>query len=54
MGRAIGDDVELGEGPQRRRYRIVSIERRLPASAAPAGSPPAKPGPGSAAPDSPP
>src|SRR6266516_7963092 len=31
MGRAIGDEVELGEGPQRRHYRIVSIERRLPA-----------------------
>ncbi len=30
MGRAIGDEVELGEGEQRRRYRIVSIERRLP------------------------
>ena len=24
MGRAIGDEVELGEGDQRRRYRVVS------------------------------
>jgi transcription elongation GreA/GreB family factor len=30
MGRAIGDEVVLGEGAQGRRYRIVSIERRLP------------------------
>jgi transcription elongation factor GreA len=30
MGRAIGDEVDLGEGEQRRRYRIVSIERKLP------------------------
>ncbi len=30
MGRAIGDDVVLGEGAQSRRYRIVSIERKLP------------------------
>jgi transcription elongation factor GreA len=30
MGRAIGDDVELGEGEARRRHRIVSIERKLP------------------------
>jgi transcription elongation factor GreA len=30
MGRAIGDEVELGEGERRRRYRVVSIERRLP------------------------
>jgi len=30
MGHAIGDEVELGEGERRRRYRVVSIERRLP------------------------
>jgi transcription elongation factor GreA len=30
MGRGIGDEVELGEAGDRRRYRIVSIERRLP------------------------
>jgi len=30
MGRAIGDEITLGEGEQRRAYRIVSIERRLP------------------------
>jgi hypothetical protein len=30
MGRSIGDEVELGEDSARRRYRIVSIERRLP------------------------
>jgi transcription elongation GreA/GreB family factor len=30
MGRSIGDEVELGEGERRRRYRVVSIERKLP------------------------
>ncbi len=30
MGHAIGDEVELGEGEKRRRWRVVSIERRLP------------------------
>jgi transcription elongation factor GreA len=30
MGRGIGDTVELGEAGDRRRYRVVSIERRLP------------------------
>jgi len=30
MGRAIGDEVEFGEGEHRRRYHIVSVERRLP------------------------
>jgi len=29
-GRAIGDEVELGEGAQRRVWRIVSVERKLP------------------------
>jgi transcription elongation factor GreA len=29
-GRAIGDEVELGEGERRRRMRVVSVERRLP------------------------
>jgi transcription elongation GreA/GreB family factor len=30
MGHAIGDEIEIGEGDQRRAYRIVSIERKLP------------------------
>ncbi|MEO5619173.1 MAG: GreA/GreB family elongation factor [Candidatus Eisenbacteria bacterium] len=30
MGRGVGDETEFGEGEQRRRYRVVSIERRLP------------------------
>jgi transcription elongation factor GreA len=30
MGHAIGDEITLGEGDQRRAYRIVSIERKLP------------------------
>jgi transcription elongation factor GreA len=30
MGRSIGDEIELGDPEQRRRYRIVSIERKLP------------------------
>jgi len=30
MGRSIGDEVELGESETRRRFRVVSIERRLP------------------------
>jgi transcription elongation factor GreA len=30
MGLGIGDEVELGEGVERRRWRVVSIERRLP------------------------
>lgn len=30
MGRTVGDEVELGEADQRRHYRIVSIERKLP------------------------
>ena len=30
MGRMIGDEVELGEAPERRRYHVVSVERRLP------------------------
>jgi transcription elongation factor GreA len=30
MGRAIGDEVELGEATDRRRYHVVSVERRLP------------------------
>jgi transcription elongation factor GreA len=32
VGRAIGDEVELGESSQRRRYRVVSVERKLPSS----------------------
>ncbi len=31
-GRSIGDEVELGEGAERRRWRVVSVERRLPQS----------------------
>jgi len=30
VGRSIGDEVELGEGEGRRRYRVVSVERKLP------------------------
>jgi transcription elongation factor GreA len=30
MGRSIGDEVELGEGAERRRWRVVSVERKLP------------------------
>jgi len=30
MGKGIGDETEFGEGEQRRKYRVVSIERRLP------------------------
>ncbi len=30
MGRTVGDQVDLGEGDQRRPYRIVSIDRKLP------------------------
>jgi transcription elongation factor GreA len=38
MGHTIGDEVELGEGAPRRRWHIVSVERRLP-PADEAGSP---------------
>ncbi len=30
MGRAIGDEIEIGEGAERRRYHVVSVDRRLP------------------------
>jgi len=30
MGRGIGDETEFGEGEQRRRWRVISVERRLP------------------------
>jgi transcription elongation GreA/GreB family factor len=30
IGRAIGDEVELDLDGARRRYRVVSIERKLP------------------------
>jgi transcription elongation factor GreA len=30
MGRTIGDEVELGEGSERRRWHVVSVERKLP------------------------
>jgi transcription elongation factor GreA len=32
MGLLIGDEVELGDPDSRRRYRIVGVERKLPAS----------------------
>jgi transcription elongation factor GreA len=32
VGRAIGDEVDLGEGDLRRRYRVVSVERKLPST----------------------
>jgi transcription elongation factor GreA len=38
MGRTIGDTIELGEGAERKRYRIVSVERRLPPVETEAGS----------------
>jgi transcription elongation GreA/GreB family factor len=31
LGRVAGDTVELGEGAQRRPWRVVSVTRRLPA-----------------------
>jgi transcription elongation factor GreA len=34
LGKSIGDEVELGEGEARQRFRVVSVERRLPPSAA--------------------
>jgi transcription elongation factor GreA len=40
VGRTIGDEVEIGEGAQRRRYRVVSVERKLPPSESPAPSGP--------------
>jgi transcription elongation factor GreA len=30
MGLGIGDEVEFGEGAERRRWRVVSVERKLP------------------------
>jgi len=30
MGHTIGDEVEIGEGASRRRYHVVSVERRIP------------------------
>jgi transcription elongation factor GreA len=30
IGKAIGDEVELGAGDERRLYRVVSVERKLP------------------------
>ena len=35
VGRTIGDQVELGEGESRRRYRVVSVERKLPPAESP-------------------
>jgi transcription elongation factor GreA len=34
IGKEIGEEVELGEGAERRRYRVISIERKLPPSEA--------------------
>jgi transcription elongation factor GreA len=34
VGRQIGDEIELGEAGNKRRWRVVSIERRLPESGA--------------------
>ena len=34
VGRRIGDMIELGEPGQKRRWRVVSIERRLPETGA--------------------
>ncbi len=36
VGRTIGDNVEIGEPGQTRRYRIVSVERKLPEHSPPA------------------
>jgi len=41
VGLAIGDEVELGEGERRRRYRVVSVERRLPPAESAANEAPA-------------
>ena len=30
LGHSIGDEIDLGEGASRKRYRVVSVERRLP------------------------
>ena len=30
LGRSIGEEVDLGDGPLRKSYRVVSVERRLP------------------------
>ncbi|OGF21103.1 MAG: hypothetical protein A2V63_08875 [Candidatus Eisenbacteria bacterium RBG_19FT_COMBO_70_11] len=30
VGHSIGDEIELGEGAESGRYRIVSVERKLP------------------------
>ena len=38
VGHAIGDQVEFGEGAQRKRYRVVSVERRLPPAETPSES----------------
>jgi transcription elongation factor GreA len=38
MGHAIGDEVEIGEAGKRRKYRVVSIERKLPAAGSEAHS----------------
>jgi transcription elongation factor GreA len=36
IGKSIGEDVELGEGESRRRWHVVSVERRLPPAREPA------------------
>jgi transcription elongation factor GreA len=37
VGRTVGDEIEIGEGASRRRYRVESVTRRLPS---PESSPP--------------
>lgn len=32
LGRSVGEDVELGDGSEKKRYRITSVERKLPAA----------------------
>ncbi|TMQ58625.1 MAG: hypothetical protein E6K72_02395 [Candidatus Eisenbacteria bacterium] len=41
LGLSIGDEVELGDGERRRRYRVVSVERRLPPAESAASETPA-------------
>jgi transcription elongation factor GreA len=41
VGHTIGDEIEIGEGEQRRRYRIVSVDRKLPPSESSAAIEPA-------------
>jgi hypothetical protein len=38
----IGEEVDLGDGPLRKRYRVVSVERRLPPHGAEAAQEPSE------------